>query len=116
MNYIVAETEQDVRRTLPPVECTSWCTHGDGHTEQMFPEDQYCVSASISVDLLRERPVEGQLDNLSAQLYRERFEAEPHVEVHQGDGKVASMTLDEAESFSRQLLVMVGRARGAMRN
>src|SRR4051794_35030297 len=36
--------------TLPAVECTPWCEHGDGHTDAMFPEDQWCSGQPSSGD------------------------------------------------------------------
>jgi hypothetical protein len=36
---------------LPPVTCTSWCTDGQGHQDELLREDQYCSSDDVRVEV-----------------------------------------------------------------
>lgn len=36
---------------LVPVDCTPWCTEGDGHTDAEAPDEQFCRSAPHTVDV-----------------------------------------------------------------
>jgi hypothetical protein len=33
-----------VRPTLPPVTCIPWCMTANGHPDELFPDDQACLS------------------------------------------------------------------------
>jgi hypothetical protein len=111
VSTIVSET----RATLPPIQCTPWCEQGDGHPNEVHPLEQYCASETVHVRLTRENPIEGHLDDVSAYLVHDRFEAEPHVTVGHNDQHVAAMTLDEAEEYFRKGLLLVSAARAAAR-
>lgn len=107
----------DTSTTLPPVECTSWCQDGNGHTTAWHPQDQACMSETQRVSLLRQEPLTGfsdgstMLDYLSAYLIRERFENEAFVQLGHNDQSVASLTQDEALELGQTLIALVETAR-----
>jgi hypothetical protein len=41
------------RPKMPPVVCTPWCTHGDGHPDEVFRDDQQCWGLSAYVPVTR---------------------------------------------------------------
>jgi hypothetical protein len=41
---------------LPAVECTPWCRDGDGHTDELHPEDQWC-HADVQIVRLSRMPM-----------------------------------------------------------
>lgn len=43
--------------SLPPIDCTPWCTEGTGHTDAGHPDDQWCSSISFPVSLSLEEPI-----------------------------------------------------------
>ena len=43
-------TETEIRQ-LPPITCQPWCEDGDGHPNEIFPEDQWCMSAEQTVQV-----------------------------------------------------------------
>lgn len=42
---------------MPAIKCTPWCVEGDGHTDEVFREDQTCWGPDAYVELSLE-PVE----------------------------------------------------------
>lgn len=104
--------QRTTRPALPAVDCAPWCDDGAGHTDALFPRDQYCSTDRREVPLLRMRPIEGGLDQLGAYLIRERFEAEPFVQLTHDDDAVAQVTLKEARQYAADLLALVDLAEG----
>lgn len=97
---------------LPPVECAPWCEDGNGHADAVAVEDQFCASAAEEVELLRQ-PSEypRELARLHTYLARERFEAEPHVQVVLQERPLVDLTVDEAAALAESLLRLVRAAR-----
>lgn len=95
---------------LPAVDCAAWCRDGNGHVTEWHPYDQTCFSPDRVISLLRERPVDGALDNLRAYLVRERFEVEPYLNLEHGEEHVAKVTLAEARELIAALTGLVDAA------
>ncbi len=70
--------------TFPAVECAPWCQVGDGHTDVLGPEDQWCHSVSDDVYLSRRslvRMTSGtwQQDRLEVRIERDSGARDPHI-------------------------------------
>jgi hypothetical protein len=96
-------------QTLPPVECTSWCRKGDGHTDAKHPDDQYCSSQQRVVTLSHHPLLEvgastSIRDVLTAQLHRDAGAATAHVSVAHNDLSTLELSPDEARRLGSALL------------
>ena len=106
--------------TLPLVDCAPWCHDGNGHTREIHPDDQYCMSAGATVHLTRERllvmdenPVAHGLDFLRVYLTREHDARSPLVKMSHHDDPSVSLTLGEAEELGRALIEAAQMGAGA---
>ena len=95
--------------TLPPVDCAPWCQDGDGHTDEHFPDDQYCSSETVRVPLTRHKMLDvgdgsWQLDEMRAWILRERFEANASIQlIHDGKRWYVLSLIWRAEDAKLQL-------------
>jgi len=100
---------------LPPVVCTAWCTEGDGRTDAIHPDDQYCCSEERVVSLSHHPLLEvgaspSIRDHLTAQLHREAGAAIAHVWVAHNDLSVFQLSPDEARRLGSALLRLAATA------
>ncbi len=58
---------------LTPVDCTPWCTEGDGHTDAEAPDEQFCRSAPHVVEVASAYDAGGRpsRSRLFVHLYRD---------------------------------------------
>lgn len=111
-------TTQHTSETLPPVQCTSWCDSGDGHTDAKDVQDQQCYGPAERVTLTRESMACMSADGDEwaleyVQVYLERAEGSVHTLVSLGKGErpTFQLTLAEAEQLAVAVLELVKVAR-----
>ena len=110
-------TEHEITsETLPPVQCTSWCDKGDGHTDADHPDDQFCVGEARRVGLTRYPLIEYDKDTrirdyVDGQLYRMAGAVSTHIQLDRSGTPLIELTIAEAEHLANDLLELVKAAR-----
>jgi hypothetical protein len=105
--------------TVPPVQCTPWCTDGSGHPDAEDPADQSCHSAGQRIELT---PTPQHLSgrhggHLLVQLYRDVYSQDgpagtvtpepPHIEVYGSGTEVLALSMSEARALGELLSQLV---------
>lgn len=114
-------TATDTRTTeladaLPPVACAPWCEAGDGHTDALHPDDQWCHSTTQRIGLSRYPLItwnDGRRSMDFAHAYLGR-ESDGSAYITTGYSETIGMNLtpDEALEYARVLTELAERARG----
>jgi hypothetical protein len=101
--------------TLAPVECTPWCIDGSGHTDAEDLEEQFCRSASHTVELAAVADGVGRAwrRRVQVHLYRDvngmdecgqvDFDP-PRIEVVGSDTEAVGLSLEEACQLGQLLI------------
>ena len=94
---------------LPPIACTSWCEHGDGHPGLRHTEDQWCASEEARTYLHHRKY--NTHDYVTT--YVERHDPEATPAIHLGIDVAPGVTLTPAEArrLARSLRKMARLAR-----
>ena len=109
-----------VSHTSAPVECTPWCTDGDGHADAETPDEQFCRSAAHTVELAQASDGAGWRNRVHVHLYRDAMGVDnaggtvldpPRIEVL-GGGVEDPMSLStrEARELGELLLRLAAAA------
>jgi hypothetical protein len=101
---------------LRPVECTPWCREGNGHTDELIPVDQACMSEKYIIELTTE-PLGIRFDGttgpqtVSVYLLRERNARITTLELSINDEPEVSLTTEESLALRAILtdLVLIAR-------
>jgi hypothetical protein len=108
--------------TVPPIECTPWCTDGTGHPFADEPADQSCHAAERKVEL---SPTPGHLSgrpggHVEVHLYRDVYAPDllshatglelPTIEVSSSDTEPFILSTSEARELGRLLVQMADLA------
>jgi hypothetical protein len=93
---------------LPPIVCTSWCEHGDGHPGMRHAEDQRCETEEART-YLHNRKDNGRLCD---HLHRgQRPQATPAIHLGVDIDPGVTLTPAEARRLGRSMLKMARLAR-----
>jgi hypothetical protein len=97
---------------LPPITCTSWCEHSDGHPGMRHNEDQSCESEEARTYLhLRKYNDDDQATYVTTYVERRELQATPHVHLGVDIDTGVKLTPAEARQLGRSLLKMARLAR-----
>lgn len=98
---------------LPPIACTSWCVHQDGHPDLRHAEDQRCETEEHRTYLHLRMPesVEPGYNYVTAYAVRHGLTDLPSVFVGQGEDSGVFLTPAEARRLARGLRRMARLAR-----
>jgi Domain of unknown function (DUF6907) len=99
-------TDTEIRESLPPIECASWCQIADGHADEWHPEDQWCGGEGNEVTLTRMPMVGDVLDRLTFYLARRR-EGNTHVRVELHGQDAGELSLDEVRKTRDALTALL---------
>lgn len=90
---------------LPPIAFAPWCEDGNGHTQQTFPDDQWCSAGYASLPLRRDR------GEVTVSLNRDPGEAS-HITLVIGKSPAGTdLTLEEARWLENHLSELLGLAK-----
>lgn len=101
--------------TLPAVECTPWCKYGNGHTDEIHPDDQHCWSDHIEVELPSQPIVNpgkawASRDGLELYLGKKATHVAAKVYAEQlSKGMILELTRTEALALSEALRELAER-------
>jgi hypothetical protein len=95
---------------LPPIPCTSWCEHGDGHPGMRHTEDQSC-EAEEARTYLHQRKYNDHADYVTTYVERHDPQATPYVHLGVDIDPGVKLTPAEARRLGRSLLRMARLAR-----
>jgi hypothetical protein len=60
----------DEAAKIPPIKCTTWCRHGDGHTKELMRADQTCWGQDHYLDLTLEDVQATELEPTESDRFR----------------------------------------------
>jgi hypothetical protein len=94
---------------LPPIACTSWCEHGDGHPGMRHTVDQRCEAEEARAYLHNQK----DNDHEYVTTHVERNEPQATPTIHLGVDGMEGVTLTPAEArrLARGLCKMARLAR-----
>ncbi len=95
---------------LPPISCTSWCQHGDGHPGLRHAPDQRC-EAEEAHTYLHNRKDNDQADYVTTYVVRNGPQATPTIHLGVDIDPGVTLTPSEARRLARSLRKMARLAR-----
>ena len=95
---------------LPPIACTSWCEHGDGHPGLRHPEDQRCETEEARA-YVHDRKHNDHADYVTTYVVRNGPQARPAIHLGADIDFGVGLTPSEARRLGRSLLKMARQAR-----
>ena len=106
------------RATLPPVTCFPWCQYGNGHGDDVLPEDQACISVPMWVpgSLLRPDPEDtsGEREYVAVHAQAWANGALPTmIHIGQGENYGLEVTTAEARQVAAALIATADLLDGA---
>jgi hypothetical protein len=95
---------------LPPIACTSWCEHGDGHPGMRHTEDQSCESEEARTYLHNRK--DNDAEYVTTYVERNGLQVTPAI-IHLGVDGMEGVTLTPADArrLARGLRKMARLAR-----
>jgi hypothetical protein len=103
------QSGQETPPRLPPIACAPWCRDGSGHTNAQHPDDQYCDTGYLVVELQRQSPE--QISEGGAFHRHETTIAlecdpfcEPHVSWYMTGASAGRLTIAEARQVGTHLV------------
>ena len=95
---------------LPPIACTSWCEHGDGHPGMRHTEDQRCEAEEARA-YLHHRKNNDHADYVTTYVERSGQHATPTIHLGVDLDAGVKLTPAEARRLARSLRKMARLAR-----
>jgi hypothetical protein len=91
---------------LPPIACTSWCEHGDGHPGLRHPEDQRCETEETRA-YLHNRKHNDHADYVTTYVVRNGPQARPPIHLGVDIDPGVTLTPGEARRLGRSLAAAI---------
>ena len=95
---------------LPPIACTSWCEHSDGHPGMRYAGDQRCETEEART-YLHNRKANAEADYVTTYVERNGPHATPAIHLGVDIDPGVTLTPAEARRLGRSLLRMAWFAR-----